>query len=906
MLLLRNVSKIIKKLIMGIVSLVLFVSLFGCANDAFTIPKKNMDLKVGQSETVEVDPSDLFEKLEWSSDKPGVATVKSGVITGIGEGEAIITVKSGKKEQKIKVIVSCITVTFETNGGSEIEPKTLSYGEKLERPAAPTKDGANFLNWYSDADLAVIFDFDQEITDNLTLYGKWDDIKYDIEFTVEGEPYHNAAAKIGEKVVKPDDPVKTGYDFIDWFFLYDDKYEVKYDFNLPVEGNLTIYAKFQPRNDIPYVVKHLVYNQTTGEFDLKDTDNLVGTADKEITIELKAYNGLIPEYDEYKVVIAGDGSLVVTVKYIEIDFSFTYELNGGNFTYKDKAELVADFLKDYNTFGGTTYTKENLPLGPWVLNNFHTFLYNENYYAKWKWLPAYLAKVGSNTNKKACADFATVTTADAFNAINSNHIYALSYEIRGFILDIKYTNNASWMSSDYSEYNLGHGFWGTFVSYNEQTQFKDQKEPFTLTQNVYKEGYNFVGWYLNEDLSGNRVTGITRSGTVYAKWDEKNPVTGILILNPISTILKYDTYQLTISILPDTAFNKNVQYTTSNDKILKISDTGLMTAENAGTVTVTVKSVVRDVKATLEITVLGGDDVDVEFSEGYDGCLYLNDEATIKLKGVGNINPTALSFVANNPDILTINENGLIKGIKAGEATVDIVLTSTAEVLLTLVIPVYPAPDAKRIDQLLDLLKGANQPVVERLNASLLYDSSSKQQCFKSTYGSVNLYLFDGLNLDDKNYLINTQTMTNKHSGLMPAVEFITIHDTANISGGLTAHGNYWLNTAHTTSIHFTVGDFGIIQSLDTSYAGHHAGDGTSVQFNWEDTQVNAGGNLNPEIDVSADGYFTFNGVKTPILAPKKDGQILDKSYFTHLGPNWKIGENGNYYLGTTWLDRKS
>ena len=37
-----------------------------------------------------------------------------------------------------------------------------------------------------------------------------------------------------------------------------------------------------------------------------------------------------------------------------------------------------------------------------------------------------------------------------------------------------------------------------------------------------------------------------------------------------------------------------------------------------------------------------------------------------------------------------------------------------------------------------------------------------------------------------------------------------------------------------------------------------------------------------------------MNGVKTSIVAPKKDGQILDSSYFTILGPTWKIGENGN------------
>ncbi|MDD4166642.1 MAG: InlB B-repeat-containing protein [Endomicrobiaceae bacterium] len=215
MLLHRNV----KKFIFGIVTLFLMVFLFGCDNDAFSIPKKNLDLKVGQSETVVVEPEGLFGKIEWSSSKPEVATVQSGVITGIGAGESIITAKLGKKQQKINVTVSFIVVTFQVNGGTEIEPKTISYGEKLERPLAPTKDDANFLDWYLDAEKSVLYDFDKEVTADVTLYAKWDDIKYDVEFTVDGEDYLKTEVKFGEKVAKPDDPIKIGYEFIDWFFL---------------------------------------------------------------------------------------------------------------------------------------------------------------------------------------------------------------------------------------------------------------------------------------------------------------------------------------------------------------------------------------------------------------------------------------------------------------------------------------------------------------------------------------------------------------------------------------------------------------------------------------------------------------------------------------------------------------
>ena len=83
---------------------------------------------------------------------------------------------------------------------------------------------------------------------------------------------------------------------------------------------------------------------------------------------------------------------------------------------------------------------------------------------------------------------------------------------------------------------------------------------------------------------------------------------------------------------------------------------------------------------------------------------------------------------------------------------------------------------------------------------------------------------------------------------------------------------------------------------------GYHAGDGTSATFAWTDTTVQSNGKA-PVIDISADGYFTFNGTKSSVKAPTGNGgKILDSSYFTSLKPTWKIGENNNYFIGTTYF----
>lgn len=65
------------------------------------------------------------------------------------------------------------TVTFNTNGGSTIEPVAAAKGSKIQRPLPPTKDGFAFDNWYTDNELTHVYDFNTPINGNITLYAKW-------------------------------------------------------------------------------------------------------------------------------------------------------------------------------------------------------------------------------------------------------------------------------------------------------------------------------------------------------------------------------------------------------------------------------------------------------------------------------------------------------------------------------------------------------------------------------------------------------------------------------------------------------------------------------------------------------------------------------------------------------------
>lgn len=81
--------------------------------------------------------------------------------------------------QNVTVTVSekC-TVTFETNGGSEVPNQILALGDKIRCPENPTKEGFDLEGWYSDLDLQNRWDFDKDkVGGNMTLYAKWTEEK---------------------------------------------------------------------------------------------------------------------------------------------------------------------------------------------------------------------------------------------------------------------------------------------------------------------------------------------------------------------------------------------------------------------------------------------------------------------------------------------------------------------------------------------------------------------------------------------------------------------------------------------------------------------------------------------------------------------------------------------------------
>ena len=69
------------------------------------------------------------------------------------------------------------TVSFETNGGSEISPQKVEDGFSAVIPQTiPSKYKYVFIDWYTTSELKDEFNFDSKITSDTVIYAKWEDV----------------------------------------------------------------------------------------------------------------------------------------------------------------------------------------------------------------------------------------------------------------------------------------------------------------------------------------------------------------------------------------------------------------------------------------------------------------------------------------------------------------------------------------------------------------------------------------------------------------------------------------------------------------------------------------------------------------------------------------------------------
>lgn len=149
-------------------------------------------------------------------------------------------------------IIDGHTVTFNSQGGTDVPSQVVSYGSYAYRPISPTKVGNTFDGWYTEPTLENHFNFESTaIYVDMTLYASWLLNKYTISFDVDGGSTVEPIIEYYGNYISEPTSIKYGFNDAGWYF--DNTFISKVDFNVyTVDKDRTMYKKW-----IPYVYSKL-------------------------------------------------------------------------------------------------------------------------------------------------------------------------------------------------------------------------------------------------------------------------------------------------------------------------------------------------------------------------------------------------------------------------------------------------------------------------------------------------------------------------------------------------------------------------------------------------------------------------------------------------------------------------
>ena len=404
-------------------------------------------------------------------------------------------------------------IEFNSNGGSYVAPLFVAKNAQLSSLPEPTKHGYSFDSWYTDKEMTNKFESDNDLSDDLTLYAKWNpssNVSYTVIHWLENadDDNYSLAASESKSGITGSKTEATAKTYVD--FTSPAAKDIEQE-TIAGDGS-TIVNVYYKRN--MYEVKFSSYSYTD-------------------------WRGHSHPGTEYT-------SLRITAKY------------GAN---------ISDKWPTYN--GSSTWsTNDNENKGPYQVNIQTMPLGGANFYGPKTGRGSETAYyyVESLTGGKYELHHSDTTPGTGYSVTDEDR-----YPITGFTFKT-YTaeQGGNWFDGYYEKYD-GARFYYTRNSYNivfinggaeDKTLSKKYQQDisdanYTPTAPAGKVGYEFAGWYDNELCEGTAYNFTSKTMpanniTLYAKWVEPVHKVEFLVDNKVVTKwTKTDVaHNSTISDLP--------------------------------------------------------------------------------------------------------------------------------------------------------------------------------------------------------------------------------------------------------------------------------------------------------------------------------------------------------------------
>ena len=137
------------------------------------------------------------------------APTKTGYTFAGWDNEIPETMPAESMSFKAQWTINQYSLTFDAGNGTEATVITQDYGTKFETPADPTREGYTFAGWDMDIPETIP-------AEDMSFTALWSVNSYKLVYILDGEVYAEYDVEYGSEITPEHDPEKTGYTFDGW------------------------------------------------------------------------------------------------------------------------------------------------------------------------------------------------------------------------------------------------------------------------------------------------------------------------------------------------------------------------------------------------------------------------------------------------------------------------------------------------------------------------------------------------------------------------------------------------------------------------------------------------------------------------------------------------------------------